>query len=133
MVLFVFGSRSVVDRVLVDRVLGWWSGVDTVWSGGARGADALGVAWARRRGLPVREWLADWGRFGRSAGVRRTRALVDELPADALCVCFAQSGCSSVGALSAGSAHSVRFCRERGLSVLVVFADGSLRWAPPGF
>ncbi len=47
--------------------------ITEVVSGGAAGVDALGEAWARRQGLPVRRFEADWDRHKRFAGhVRNT-------------------------------------------------------------
>ena len=42
--------------------------IKEVVSGGARGVDTCGEAWARRFGLPVKRFPADWTRHRRSAG-----------------------------------------------------------------
>lgn len=53
-----------------------------VLCGGATGADAEGARWAKRRGIPVEHYLADWSGHGRAAGPIRNQAMVDV--ADAL-------------------------------------------------
>jgi len=130
MVAFVFGSRSCRSRPLAR---GWLSslcsGVAAVWSGGARGADRLGAAWARSRGLAVREWLPDWSRWGRSAGVRRSADLIAALPPGSLCVCLAsvplpggRGPGAAAAALGPGSRFSFRRCLAAGFPVVVVWA-----------
>lgn len=52
--------------------------------GAARGADTLAGQWAKDRGIPIREFPADWqpkhlgGRTDRSAGHRRNQQMLDE-------------------------------------------------------
>ncbi len=44
-------------------------------SGGASGADAIGERYADENGFDVEEHLADWDRYGRSAGPRRNKEM----------------------------------------------------------
>jgi len=44
--------------------------------GGASGADRLAAAWAASAGVPIREFPADWNRYGNSAGPRRNREML---------------------------------------------------------
>ncbi len=39
--------------------------------GTARGVDTLGERWAINHNIPVHKFPADWGRFGRAAGMYR--------------------------------------------------------------
>lgn len=94
--------RAILDRL--HRSLG----IVEVVSGGARGADAFGEAWASERGIPVRVFRPDWDRYGRSAGAVRNVNMASY--ADAL-VAFPGG---------AGTAHMVRVARERGLVVVEV-------------
>jgi hypothetical protein len=48
-----------------------------VIAGGARGADALAVEWARDRGCPYEEFPADWAREGRAAGILRNQRMLE--------------------------------------------------------
>lgn len=49
--------------------------VTEVVSGGAKGADYYGELWAETRGIPVRLFLADWIKYGKSAGAIRNREM----------------------------------------------------------
>jgi hypothetical protein len=63
------------------------TGADEAWldtlpirevvSGGASGADAGGESWARKRGIPIKRFLADWNTHGRAAGPIRNRQMAE--------------------------------------------------------
>jgi hypothetical protein len=46
--------------------------------GGAAGADSLAGAWATSVGIPVKEFRADWKKYGKSAGPRRNEKMLSE-------------------------------------------------------
>ena len=63
----------------------------TVIHGAASGADSLGGAWAKARGIPVNEYPANWrprrpdgtrdpsfGSYDRAAGFKRNQQMIDE-------------------------------------------------------
>lgn len=82
MKLLIAGSRGLTDFVEFDRLLeaaliDMDVIPDMVISGGARGVDALGKAWAELWGLDYWEYKADWGRFGRAAGMYRNSEMVE--------------------------------------------------------
>lgn len=83
-----------------------------VVSGGAKGADNLGEAYASERGLAVDCHPADWRKYGRSAGVLRNIEMADH--ADAL-IAFPQEGEEN-----RGTNHMVRIAKNKGLAVTVV-------------
>lgn len=65
----IAGSREGVtykDIVQAVEQCGWMP--TTIICGGARGADALGDAWAKSMGVPVEYYPADWNQYGRQAG-----------------------------------------------------------------
>lgn len=78
----VTGGRDFWDKTKVYEVLDSLEGVKVLAQGGASGADMLSKAWARSRGVSVREFPADWEEFGRSAGPRRNRAMLQEVNPD---------------------------------------------------
>lgn len=45
--------------------------------GGASGADRLAAKWAMLSGVPQKSYVADWKRYGRSAGPRRNAGMLD--------------------------------------------------------
>ena len=60
------------------RTLQGLPGVSRVIHGGCRGADLLGGWAARRLGIPVEVYPADWERDGRAAGPRRNERMLRE-------------------------------------------------------
>ncbi len=78
--LLIAGSREVLpDAEQIDaqfcEFLFCKSDVTEVVSGGARGADDAGEAWAAINGLPVTRFPADWDRYGKGAGHRRNQQM----------------------------------------------------------
>lgn len=79
----IAGSRGLDcpnELASVLASLGWK--ITEVVSGGCRGIDQLGEAWARERGIPVKVFPADWDRHGRAAGPIRNQQMAEY--ADAL-------------------------------------------------
>lgn len=67
----VCGGRGVTDAARLERVLDaavQRLGVTEIIQGGAPGVDSLTKAWAAARGVPQRQFDADWGALGRAAG-----------------------------------------------------------------
>lgn len=58
-----------------------------VVSGCQQGADAGGEIWAKRRGIPVARFPADWKKLGNVAGPIRNRAMA-KYAAGGLCILF---------------------------------------------
>lgn len=69
---------------------------DVVLSGGCRGADLIGEEAAKKIGLPIFRFPADWDQFGKAAGPRRNENMVEK--ADALIVFPGGSGTADVTA-----------------------------------
>jgi hypothetical protein len=77
MKIIIAGGRDVTEyHIMLDAIVksGFWklhkNNIEVV-SGMARGADTLGVEFAKRNGLVLHEFHADWEGIGRSAGHRR--------------------------------------------------------------
>lgn len=72
----IAGSRTITDRLLVDRILDsvpWRTGITEVACGMAKGVDSLGALWASGYGIPVKDFpprLADWDTFWEAAYAR---------------------------------------------------------------
>ena len=114
MKVIVAGSRTFSDRALafakLDRILAnVGPGECTIVSGGARGADRIGEAYARARGLKCEVFPADWA-AGRGAGYERNQRMA--AVADAL-VAFWDGE-------SRGTADMIRLMQTAGKPVRVV-------------
>lgn len=74
--VIIAGSRDIVDPGIVDEAVRE-SGfeITEVVSGGARGVDRMGEAWARKHGIPVKVFPADWDKNGKSAGPIRNEEM----------------------------------------------------------
>lgn len=59
--------------------------ITEVVSGKCNGADAGGEVWARRKGIPVKPFPADWNRYGLAAGPERNARMAEYAEA---CVLF---------------------------------------------
>ena len=82
------------------------SPITEVVSGGAKGADSHGEAWARANNIPVTQFKADWANQGRAAGPLRNQQMANN--ADAL---LAFPG-------GAGTRSMVSLAKEQGLPVI---------------
>ena len=74
MKLIIAGGRdykfSSADIINLDK-LSERIGVDEVVSGHARGADTCGEFWARSLSIPIKQFPADWEKYGKQAGFIR--------------------------------------------------------------
>lgn len=110
----IAGSRAIADYALVAaacRDCGWT--ITEVVCGCARGVDTLGELWAKRNGVAVRHFPANWALHGKSAGFIRNKEMIRY--ADALIAIWDGE--------SRGTSHTIQEARKRGLSVYVVNAS----------
>ena len=78
-VWLVSGSRDFPDKGLAYAVFKQqFCPGDLVIHGGARGVDTWAQECAEYRACKTDVWLADWDKQGKSAGIRRNRAMLDE-------------------------------------------------------
>lgn len=79
----VAGSRTVTEYNLVASAIAEapWS-ISAIISGGAKGVDELGEAYAYLHEIPLEVFNAEWGKHGRGAGHIRNREMAEN--ADAL-------------------------------------------------
>ena len=108
--VIIAGSRYINDYsevVAAMRDCGF--AATEVVCGMARGVDLLGWTWAQERGLPCRQFPADWAKHGKAAGPIRNREMAKN--ADALVAVW--------DGKSRGTADMIRAAREMGLKVFV--------------
>jgi len=81
--LLVTGGRDFADRQKLFDALDMvhdFTPVSLLIAGGARGADTLAIEWAKERGINYHIEKAQWGRFGKSAGIIRNKQMLEMKP-----------------------------------------------------
>lgn len=74
MKLIIAGSRGFSDKRLLFEKLDKLTAktkITEVVSGGARGADKLGEEWAKKRKIPIKQFIPHWDILGKGAGFLR--------------------------------------------------------------
>ena len=111
--VIVAGSRGFTDYDLLvsklDKILQDKTDVEIV-SGGAKGADSMGEAYAESKGYKLTVFPADWNKYGKSAGYKRNVQMADY--ADVL-VAFWDGQ-------SKGTSHMIDIMREKDKPVRVI-------------
>ena len=82
-------------------------------SGSARGADSLGERYAREKGIALKQFPADWEKYGKAAGYKRNSEMSNY--ADAL-IAFWDGN-------SRGTQHMINIAKKKGLQVRIVKYD----------
>jgi len=108
----VIGSRNFVNYEFMKKILDSFSFSEIV-SGGATGADSLAKKYAEEKNLLITEILPDWNQYGRSAGFKRNKLIVDQ--SDAI-VAFWDGK-------SKGTAHSIRLAKKVGKNVYIFWRE----------
>jgi predicted Rossmann fold nucleotide-binding protein DprA/Smf involved in DNA uptake len=113
--LAVVGSRHCTDQDLVEiyiLMLHEQLGERlSLVSGAAKGVDTLARISADKYGIPIKEFPADWNKYGRAAGPIRNKQLVQS--SDAVLAFVAPT--------SKGTRNTISLAQERGLPVHVVY------------
>ncbi len=117
--LIIAGSRGV-DKATFFKAMEYYiktAGVvpTEVVSGTARGVDTYGEEWARREGIPVKRFPADWDTYGKSAGYIRNAEMAEY--ADACFVVW--------DGVSKGSKHMMQRATSSNLILHVEDVGGS--------
>ena len=101
----VVGSRNIV--VLLSRYIP--EATREIISGGARGVDTCARNYAIKNGIPYREFLPDYAKYGRKAPLIRNNLIIDA--ADLVLVFWDGKSC--------GTKYVIDKCLERGKPVLI--------------
>lgn len=121
--VIVCGSRRWHDRQRIADRLGDLPGDTTIVHGGAQGADRLAMQEAQKWGLLVEEHRAEWGTYGKRAGLLRNTHMA-VLGAN-LCIAFWDGR-------STGTQHMIDQARERGIPVEVIMKEERHDGESPG-
>ena len=116
MKIIIAGGRNYSFTKIDYRKLALFAqqhNITEVVSGCANGADTYGQLWASNRGIQVKQFPADWEKYGKGAGFIRNLEMADY--ADAL-IAFAGGS---------GTEHMVKEARRRKLMIFD-WRDGGL-------
>lgn len=106
--ILVCGGREFDDWAKLKRHLNpLVFRASVIIEGGAKGADFLGRVYAKWRGIPFKEYPANWKKHGPAAGGIRNQQMLDEGKPD--CVLAFPGG--------RGTADMVRRARQAGIKV----------------
>lgn len=111
--VLVCGGRDFEDLPLLDRKLDELHSARTfshVLMGDATGADFMAMCWAGSHELPFTRYVAKWDDYGRSAGPRRNRTMLEHGKPDVV-VAFPGGN---------GTADMVRRAKAAGVEVIEV-------------
>jgi len=113
MKIIIAGGRTFNDYELLcqncDKAFSLQTEIEIV-SGTANGADKLGEKYAKEKGYPIKQFPADWDKFGKSAGYKRNEEMAKY--ADALIAFWDNK--------SKGTKHMIELAKKYGLKVKVV-------------
>ena len=107
MKILVCGGRDYTNERRVFEVLGrYLDDVDVIIHGRANGADSIANCWALLHNILVKAYPADWGRFGRAAGPKRNKQMLDEGKPD-LVIAF-PGGKGTANMISQSKKHHIK-------------------------
>lgn len=78
MITIIAGSRTILNPRLVENAAkdcGW--NITEVVNGLAHGVDELGGQWAKKNKIKIKEFPANWEKFGRKAGFLRNEQMAN--------------------------------------------------------
>lgn len=80
MKVLVCGGRTYADydkvKAVLDRTHKKYP-ITLIIQGGAKGADFLAKRWASENLIPMKEYKADWDKYGKAAGHLRNRQMLE--------------------------------------------------------
>lgn len=115
MLVLICGDRNWTNRDAIKREMiqhGLDPAKDVVMHGCARGADSIAGSIAREHKFVVREYPANWTKYGKAAGPIRNQQMLDQNPD--LVLAFHPNI-----EQSKGTGHMVRIARAKGVDVEV--------------
>lgn len=111
MKVIIAGSRNITDCRLVSvavRQAGFL--ITEIISGGARGIDTFGEEYANEMSIPVKRFIPDWAKYGKSAGILRNVEMAEY--AEALIAIWDRK--------SRGTKHMIETATKKGLKIFVL-------------
>lgn len=103
-----FNNYSLLKKTIDKYILG--ADKVEIITGGAMGADALGVNYSISMGIPIRVIKADWVKYGKSAGPIRNAEMATNATD---CICFWDG-------VSRGTASMINEAKKANLKLTII-------------
>ncbi len=115
MKVIIAGSRTITSMTDLEKAIELTNlntsiRITTLICGMARGVDTLAYNWAKKQGIPIEEYPANWNLYGKSAGYKRNVQMAEN--AEALIALW--------DGVSKGTKHMIDIAKERNLIVYIV-------------
>lgn len=107
MKLAIVGSRGITDIRLSEYIT---ERPEMIISGGAKGIDTLAAIYARENNIPLKEFLPEYSKYGRSAPIIRNKQIVEA--ADMVMAFW--------DGKSKGTLSSINLAKKLGKSLLII-------------
>lgn len=104
----VAGGRNFNDPAYLKECLDKHN-ITEVVCGKAKGADTLGELYAAVNYIPIKEFPAEWNRYGKGAGSIRNKEMGD----------YAEALIAFWDGRSTGTLNMIRYAKKKGLEVTV--------------
>jgi hypothetical protein len=81
--LGITGTRKYADQKFIDKALDYVIAnykddkIECLVSGGAIGVDSACEIWAMKRNIPIKQFLPEYDKYGKSAPMIRNKQIVD--------------------------------------------------------
>lgn len=116
----ITGSRGISDieyigNILSDILKRYGKPIEFI-HGGCWGVDNIGKMWALANGIPVKEFPAQWKKYGKSAGPRRNKEMADYCEKSDLCIAIWDGS-------SKGTKNMIDNCKSKGMIVEVYIKE----------
>lgn len=117
MYLAIVGSRNMADEEMFTAIVDAWivkhGRPDAIVSGGATGADTLARLYAQKHHIQLIEYLPDWKKYKRAAGIIRNTKIIED--ANYVLAFPSQSG--------KGTQDSIKKAELRNIPVEIYYID----------
>lgn len=107
-------GKAVYDSFITQTITSLGVNDCEIVSGGCRGADLAGECYAREHGFNIAQFLPEWQRFGKAAGIKRNADMVNYiLESEHRAVIAFWNG------ESRGTGFTIRLAEKKGIKVFI--------------
>ncbi|MBC8427529.1 MAG: DUF2493 domain-containing protein [Proteobacteria bacterium] len=106
----IAGGRNITDyNYVIEACKQSHFVITEVVSGMAKGVDTLGEQWAREHNIPIKQFPANWDKYGRRAGPIRNEEMGD----------YSECLIAIWDGKSRGTKHMIDYATKKGLKIYI--------------